>query len=362
MKNCEISIIVPVYNEELHLERLVKALSQQTVMGFETIFVNDGSTDGSRGLLDQYKQKYDWISVIHQENKGVSCSRNIGIQYASGTNLMFLDADDYLEPNAIESIQTVIHINNPDLIAFGMNYIDQAGNKNEAKISLAAETLIKKDVIHERIIPCMINIMDDKEASLFDFAANKVFKKEIIVNHNILFLETRRVWEDRPFVVEYLKYANNLYIIGECLYNYIFVSGSLSQRYNPQFFNIILENYTFYKKWFEEEYSFDTPYAYTYWSKSIDNMIERALSQTDDMERTISSIERVIHEDCVIQWFLNRPENSRRDKIVTALILKGNIEEVISFYQKENRTKETRQKFFAIRGKVRSRLKQLLGR
>ncbi len=104
--NCQVSVIVPVYNVESYLNRCIDSLISQTVdkKDMEVILVDDGSTDNSPAICDEYAEKYDYIRVFHIENNGVSNARNFGMDKAQGKYIMFLDSDDYLSGNSVKSI------------------------------------------------------------------------------------------------------------------------------------------------------------------------------------------------------------------------------------------------------------------
>lgn len=99
-----ISVIVPVYNVESYLQECVDSLLAQDVPGLELIFVNDGSTDGSRGILEEYSRRHDNIIVIDQENSGQSVAKNNGIKVASGKYISFVDADDIMMEGALRAL------------------------------------------------------------------------------------------------------------------------------------------------------------------------------------------------------------------------------------------------------------------
>ena len=97
-----VSIIVPVYGVEQYIDRCVNSLVNQTYRNIEIILVDDGSLDGSPQLCDEWAVRDERVTVIHQQNTGVSAARNHGLDEAHGEYLYFVDADDYAEPNLIE--------------------------------------------------------------------------------------------------------------------------------------------------------------------------------------------------------------------------------------------------------------------
>lgn len=114
------SIVIPVYNVEDKLERCISSVLRQTVIDYEIILIDDGSTDRSGIMCDEYKEKDSRIVVVHKENGGLSSARNKGIDIARGDYVIFLDSDDYVEERFCEVISKTIKDNNPDIVAVDM--------------------------------------------------------------------------------------------------------------------------------------------------------------------------------------------------------------------------------------------------
>ena len=126
----EISVTVPVYNVKPYLDRFFNTLLNQTFKGeYEIICVDDGSTDGSGELLDEYAQKYPNIKVIHQQNMGLSEARNTALKYVSGKYTMFCDADDFIAKNTLEDLYNYAQKHNSDVVIFDF-YMGVPGTKN----------------------------------------------------------------------------------------------------------------------------------------------------------------------------------------------------------------------------------------
>lgn len=102
------SIIVPIYNVEEYLPQCIESVLKQNLQDYELILIDDGSTDSSSKICEQYSKKYSSIKLIHQSNAGLSAARNTGVAAASGEYLIFLDGDDYLEPSALEAISNAL--------------------------------------------------------------------------------------------------------------------------------------------------------------------------------------------------------------------------------------------------------------
>ena len=115
MENKKISVVVPVYNVEDYIENNIKSLLNQTYKNFEIIYIDDGSTDNSLNILNMFKKIDSRIKVIHQENSGVSHSRNVGIEYSNGEYITFIDADDFVDNDYLEYLLNLISKNHSDM-------------------------------------------------------------------------------------------------------------------------------------------------------------------------------------------------------------------------------------------------------
>lgn len=127
-KKPEISVIVPVYNVQNYLEKCVDSILAQTFSDFEVLLINDGSTDKSGVLCNEYAQKYDRIKVIHKKNEGVSAARNDGIKNAKGGFLLYVDSDDYIDKTMLEDMYSNAQITGADIVAcdFYQEYSDKS--------------------------------------------------------------------------------------------------------------------------------------------------------------------------------------------------------------------------------------------
>ena len=142
-KNPELSIIVPVYNIKKYLNKCIDSLLQQTLKTIEIILIDDGSTDNSGSICDEYAKRDNRIVVIHQENKGASYARNVGLKMAKGEWVTFVDSDDWVEENLYEIAMKELKENQPDIFIF--NYYNnypkkQLENKNNS-FNIAKEVL-----------------------------------------------------------------------------------------------------------------------------------------------------------------------------------------------------------------------------
>ena len=116
--NSEVSVIIPVYNAEKYLRECLDSVVNQTLKDIEIICIDDGSTDHSRAILMGYEKSDPRITVISQENLGLSAARNCGMRYASGKYIYFLDSDDYIDGEALEILVRLAEENDADSVHF----------------------------------------------------------------------------------------------------------------------------------------------------------------------------------------------------------------------------------------------------
>lgn len=352
MENILISIVIPIYNAEKLLHRAVDSALNQIGRNYEVILVDDGSTDGSGRICDDYAAKDPRVQVVHKVNGGLSSARNAGTPVAQGEYIVYLDADDFLDPDTCSELTKVIEAHRPDCIDFGWKYISSCGEVTENLHKLPKNTLLGKDVLRDTILPPLLNLCKDDDHFIFEFACTKVFRRDIMTSKGIAFDEGRRIWEDRPFVVHYLKYCRNFYSVDRCFYNYVDVSGSLSRKYSMEFFKVILANYQHYKQLFGDEYDFDTQYVNNYWCYSIENTIFRSLEQKENREQIRQNILQTLRDEQVIHWFTERNTNSSFQRKVGEMIISGDPEKALRLFQSYKQKKQ--------RGLWKSKTKEII--
>lgn len=354
MKNTLISVIVPIFNAEKYLSRCVQSILDQTYKNIEIILVDDGSIDSSGKICDEFANVDNRIEVIHKCNGGVASARNYGIKIAKGEYITFVDADDFLDSDTYEKVNEVIQSDKPDCIDFGWKYINNDDEVTYNLHLLPKNQIMDETVIKENILPPLLNLKKDEKQFIFDFSVNKIYRRSIIDNNNICFDENRKTWEDRVFLIKYIKYCKSFYSMDKCFYNYVSVPNSLSRRYDLQFFDIILQNYNRYIEWFGQEYNFDTQYVYNYWCHSIENMILRSLKEKDQRDVIRNNIKQTLSDKQVIVWYKNREPENEFEKEVSNLVIAGKIAEAVEMYEKIVEKQLKQEKWDTIKAKLYS--------
>lgn len=239
MPTPKLSIIIPVYNASAYIEQCIRSVLSQTMKDVEIIAVNDGSADESQQILDLLASTDDRLHVFHQNNKGVSATRNFGLQQATGEFICFCDADDWMEPDMLEELYKTITVQNCEWAICNVS-MHKEGQPSKVRLQL------KDDVM---------DVTDDRSGLVhglmrfhFDYANwNKLFRAAIIHEQQLRFTEDMSIWEDLLFNLQYLHYVKRVAVVAKPLYNYRIVSTSLysgqSKDRVPQF-NLLYRHFT----------------------------------------------------------------------------------------------------------------------
>lgn len=209
-----VSVIVPIYNGKAYIHRCLDSVLSQTIQDFELIIVDDGSTDGSEIICDQYAQSDSRVRVIHKKNGGVSNARNAGLNAAIGEYVVFCDGDDYIRDDLIEISLREIQVSGADIASFQLKRLSLGGIKKDAQIELYEDVDLTKgrDSFLEDVVSWKTGGWQ---------ACRSMFRREIIHNNNIKFCETCHNYaEDLGFTLEFLLYAHKIIFIDEQLYIY----------------------------------------------------------------------------------------------------------------------------------------------
>lgn len=221
MEEILVSIIVPVYNSEKYIQRCIDSLINQTISNIEIILINDGSTDNSLKILNEYAKKDIRIKIIDKENGGVSSARNSGIEVARGRYISFVDADDWCEENMFELMYDMAEKHNCDIVTSGYS-MDNVDGKN-ISTKIASKSIIANN---EQDIGKVIH------NSNISYAFTKLYKRNIINDNDIRFNEKLSMGEDATFVCDYLMNINSAGVINRSLYHYVRCnSESLSTKF-----------------------------------------------------------------------------------------------------------------------------------
>ena len=236
MNNIDLSIIIPVYNVENYLRRgLDSILLQPSSITYEILLINDGSSDKSGTICDEYQSNFSNVFVSHIENNGVAEARNLGISLSKGNYLYFMDPDDFLSDNFFDKISSNLK-QKWDVLCFGYNEIKE--NKNTV-LSCRPHFythcgLLRKNEFRNEFIELF-------KTDMMYNVWSRIYNKTFILKHDIRF-PNKQIGEDTLFNFQVYRHLNTILFIDSTLYNYIAGrSGSALTSFHPRRIEIQLD-------------------------------------------------------------------------------------------------------------------------
>ncbi len=208
----KVSIIVPVYNVEKYLAKCLDSLVNQTFKDIEILVINDGSPDNSQTIIDVYQKKYPTlITSFIKENGGLASARNLGLENAHGSYVVFVDSDDWVDKQMIEKLYNKVTETDSDITVCGAYGVIDGENH-----LLETFKQYSSDMNKNYIISCA-------------GACWQIIKREIFVSHNLHFLENH-YYEDIAIIPSLGLFANKISYLNDNLYYYLMRSGSIMRR------------------------------------------------------------------------------------------------------------------------------------
>lgn len=231
----KISVIIPIYNAECFLKKAIESILIQSFDDFELILIDDGSVDNSSQIIDWYESQNKKIIAIHQSNSGVSKARNVGIEKASGQWIYFLDSDDWIEPDYLSNF--IKDAENYDLIiqGFATDYTDTGEIKN---VKFKANHKLKNYEV--------IEMLQYKKNAHNGYLWHRLFKRSIIIENNLRFVEGCNFAEDGVFFLQYMRYVKKTNVLETSGHHYVIHNSSLTNRKYPSEFYLSIAD-MFYK-------------------------------------------------------------------------------------------------------------------
>jgi len=257
----KISIIVPVYNVEKYLVQNADSLLAQTWQDFEIIFVDDGSSDNSGAICDQYATKDPRVKVIHKVNEGLGFARNTGLDAAKGDYVVFLDSDDYAAPDMLERLMVPVTEKGADTVIGGFQRVSDAGEVLYRE-QYEKQNFRGKDVFY-RFLPKIFG-SDPKKHDAFRMSVwNGLYSMDIIRDHNVRFPSERvMISEDLLFDFDYYRHAQSVAVIDSLAYCYRVNPTSLTSKYRPNKLKMVTDLYLEMEKRIKESYQDPTDPIY----------------------------------------------------------------------------------------------------
>lgn len=218
-QNVKISVIIPVYNAADFLPRAVGSVLMQEFDDYEVILVDDGSTDGSSAICDEFAAHDERVRVIHKENGGVSSARNAGLDAARGEFVMFVDADDAIKDDSLERMYSF----SSDFVLAGFEKVQDAKLSEYYMPSKTASYHGTGEIciFFDKVLPA-------KNTYILNSACFKLFRRSVLVDNNVRFVEGLSFAEDKIFVMNFLQYVQSVRTVEFGVYTYFLRIGSLS--------------------------------------------------------------------------------------------------------------------------------------
>lgn len=213
-----ISIIIPVYNAKEYLADCIEGILAQSFTDFELILVDDGSTDGSHRICDDYQKKDSRVIAIHKGNGGSANARNIGLQVSQGQYIAYVDADDWIEPDMYERMYQKLMEQDVDIVMCGR--YEDVGDISKRVYHGIPEGRYGKEEMLRAVYPQMISKGDFFEYGILPVIWDKLFRRECLERFQLAVDERIVMGEDAACVYPCLLNADSIYVMQECLYHY----------------------------------------------------------------------------------------------------------------------------------------------
>lgn len=226
-----LSVIVPAYNVEKYIEKCVKSILTQRGIKYEVIIINDGSTDSTLSIAQEFEKKYSNVRVIDKKNNGVGDARNTGIKNARGKYIAFVDSDDYLYPNTYGILFDIIGNELFDVACF--NFIKVYEDQNDISYNEKISKILieKEDIMKNFYIDNITSYVWDKVYSINLFKENKIFFPE------------KKLYEDLRTIYEVMKKAEKVIKIDLNGYMYLQRKDSSTKKVKKKNFDDFISEY-----------------------------------------------------------------------------------------------------------------------
>lgn len=333
-----LSVILSVYNKQEYLSESLTSLIEQTFTDTEIICVNDGSTDNSLDVLNNYKKQCDRIRIITTENRGASAARNIGIRNALGKYIIIMDADDTIEKDMHQDMISKAERFEADIVICNFSTVYGNGSKRITRtLDYPYNTLIERDGIEKEIIPYSVCLTN---ANKFVAAHHTLLlRREMLIDNDILYNESQKKEEDKPFIMNCLNFAQRVVFVEGAYYNYIKRENSLISKYSPRFFNL-LNNFKSYKKWFRDIYDFNSDTWLNYFISCYEDCIRFVIIHRKNLSNTKDEIMKIIIHPESKKAFCSLNQGHEQ---VKQMYMNENYDSIYKYYMK---------KFFKLRVKI----------
>lgn len=232
-----LSVIVPIYNSEKYLYKCIDSIYKQTYQDLEIILINDGSTDSSGMICDEYAKKAKNIKVFHQENKGLVATRKQGVQLAKGEYIAFVDSDDWIDEWLFEKLMNCVE-DKTEMVTSGLRF--EWKDKEQVLVDAVNAGIYNRDAIISQVIPRMVYDFKIKEQGIVSSLCGKILKRDLLVECQKCVSDIVTYGEDGVVVYGMLAKAKQMVVTHCCGYHYMQHDESMLHRFSEKSFGPIL--------------------------------------------------------------------------------------------------------------------------
>lgn len=219
-----VSIIVPAYNIKSYIDRCIISIINQSYTDIEVILVDDGSTDGSQLLCDQWIKRDSRVKVIHKSNGGLSSARNAGLDCCSGDYISFIDGDDYIDGGMIEALVDKAEGTSAEIAITGIRWINEADEVIDAESGIDALWGEREfwSALYQTGEHCK-----GFSGGYLKISCNKLFKKHLFQGERF---DEGRIHEDEFVIHRLIRQCSMVVLVSGCYYNYVQRAGSIMHK------------------------------------------------------------------------------------------------------------------------------------
>lgn len=325
-----LSVIVPVYNTKKYIRKCIDSILAQTYENYELILVDDGSTDGSSEICDEYARTHEKISVIHKENCGLLHTRKVGFNKACGEYISYVDSDDYIDSEMYEYMVGKLCEYNADIAICNMAY--DVNGEIENFSSFTFDGFFEKERLINEIYPYMLYSDNPQITALPPSLCNKIIRKSVLKRALEDSDNTISFGEDALCSFPSLLDAESVYVCSDkCFYKYRQVSGSLTRAYDEKLldkFNLLITllDKAFVSRGFDAKNQLHS-YAVNF---SVEIIRNQLLFDKKPFAKRIEKIDRYLNFQSIKTAFEKVPSDSfDKSKRVKLFLIKNRLYRIL---------------------------------
>lgn len=233
MNEALVSVVLPIYNVEMYLERCIESIVNQTYKNLEIILVDDGSPDHCPQICDEWGKKDSRVRVVHKVNAGLGMARNTGIEHATGKYICFFDSDDYVKTDTIEKIVGLAEKVNADIVTFGYSNVDNNGLVKSEYVPCTVKEIFHGKEVQEEFLPDMLAERKESVNKRLHMSAwASLYSMKLIKENGWKFVSEREIIaEDVYSLLVLYKSVQCVAVLSEALYFYCDNGASLTHTY-----------------------------------------------------------------------------------------------------------------------------------